>query len=365
MKKENARFTVVCTLGLLSEKKDAFYFTVFTLTGIMTAYTQYYACIAMAGLYICYGVFSLCSKRKKQLKTLILCAVLSAVAYLPWIKPLFTQISRVSGNYWIQPLTIRSIPGCLKFLFLPWDSMGAKGYVIACLSMLAIGTAYVVFLTGKPGGEELFISLCGPAVLLVTVASGFILSMAGRPIFVYRYMIPALGVFYLSAAFVLCSASKKTLLLVLAAAFVFILSARYTMGGYIYDEKNKVSKMSEAQDIFDDFPENAIVITNFDHVCTLMSYYLPDNKVYLYEARPDSIVELMYNRDDFELSRDALGRLVKGDAPVYFFGSFNSREDLLALWEQDGIGNTALHDSVLVERYYFNIYRLFDEKKGN
>jgi hypothetical protein len=116
--------------------------------------------------------------------------------------------------------------------------------------------------------------------------------------------------------------------------------------------------MTEAGAVLDEIPDDAIIITNFDHVCTLMSYYLPDNKIYLYEERPDAIVELMYNRSDFEINEDKLKDLVKGDAPLYFFGSFNSREDLLSDWEKLGIKNTEEADSVLIERYYFNIYRL-------
>ena len=271
--------------------------------------------------------------------------------------PLLSQMRAVSENYWILPLTLRSIPGCLKFLFLPADTMGVKGYVCACLVIAVIALAYVMFFVKKPGKDEIYIALTGPSILAFTVLAGFILSIMGRPIFVYRYMIPVMGAFYLSTAFVFGHVAKDNTR-ILIMLIVFLISGRITVGGYCYEEKLKSDKMAEAESILADIPEDGIIITNFDHVCALMSYYLPENKIYLYDGRPDAIVELMYNRSDFEITEDKLKTLIEGDAPVYFFGSFNSREDLLSDWEKIGIVNTEEADSVLIERYYFNIYRL-------
>ncbi len=347
----------VCTLGLMSDKKTGLWGVGFCIAGIATAYTQYYACIAIIGLYICFGIYAVISGKKRQLRRLIFSAGLSVIAYLPWTGPLLSQMRAVSDNYWILPLTLRSIPGCLKFLFLPSDTIGIRGYVCACIVMAVIALVYVLFFVRKPGKDELYIALAGPSVLAFTVLTGFILSITGRPIFVYRYMIPVMGAFYLSTAYVFGNVAKDNLR-ILITLLVFIFSARITVGGYYYEEKQKCDKMTEAGAVLDEIPDDAIIITNFDHVCTLMSYYLPDNKIYLYEGRPDAIVELMYNRSDFEINEDKLKDLVKGDAPLYFFGSFNSREDLLSDWEKIGIENTEETDSVLIERYYFNIYRL-------
>ncbi len=347
----------ICTLGMMSDKKAILWTTGFYLTGIATAYTQYYACIAIIGLYIVYGIYALTTGKKKHFVRLLFCAGLSVISYLPWIGPLLSQMRAVSDNYWILPLTLRSIPGCLKFLFLPADTLGAAGYVVACLVMAGIGLVYVMFLIKKPGKDELYIALCGPVILIFTVASGFIMSMMGRPIFVYRYMIPVMGAFYLSIAYTFGCVSRDNAR-VLVILILFLISGRLTVGGYYYEEKQKCDKMKEARSVLDAIPEDGIIVTNFDHVCVLMSFYMPQNRVYLYEGRPDPIVELMYNRSDFEMSGDELLKAVKSSSPVFFFGSFNSREDLLSDWAKIGITNSEEADSVLIERYYFNIYRL-------
>lgn len=42
---------------------------------------------------------------------------------------------------------------------------------------------------------------------------------------------------------------------------------------------------------------------------------------------------------------------------VYFFGSFNAREELIEEWKQQGITANEIN-SCLLERYWFNIYEL-------
>ncbi|MCR4789183.1 MAG: hypothetical protein K5888_11400 [Lachnospiraceae bacterium] len=351
-------------IALMNENNEKAAIIVFLLSGIATAYTQYYACVATVGLYIGYGIYALCTGKKKHVKWLFICAGFSILLYLPWIGPLRSQMSAVSDEYWILPLTLRSLPGCLKFLFLPSDGAGALGYVCAVLVIALIALIYVLFLMKKRSADEVFIALAGPGVLAFTVLTGFVLSIIGRPIFVYRYMIPVLGAFYLSVAFAFYTVAQNKARF-LFTLLIFAFCGRMVIGSYRYEEKLKCDKMKEAEEVLSSIPKDGVIVTNFDHVCTLISYYLPDNTVYLYEGRPDCIVELMYNRSDFELSEDELADQVRSGKKVYFFGSFNSREDLLEDWKEKGIENTEEYDSVLIERYYFNIYRLSDEKQGN
>ena len=42
---------------------------------------------------------------------------------------------------------------------------------------------------------------------------------------------------------------------------------------------------------------------------------------------------------------------------VWFFGSFNSREAIREEWEKDGISTDEI-GSYMLERYWFNIYKL-------
>ncbi|MCR4990165.1 MAG: glycosyltransferase family 39 protein [Lachnospiraceae bacterium] len=349
----------VCALNIaLSEKKGSSLVGL-VIFGTATAYTQYYALVATVGVYLVLGIYLLIKKDGKHIRSILLCALISAAAFALWVKPLFSQIKNVSDEYWILPLTLRSIPGCLKFLFLPSDGIGAKGYITAVIVILFVALIYMYFILKKPDKEEVFISFAGPGVLVFTVLTGFVLSMMGRPIFVYRYMIPAIGAFYISVAFVFSKVINTNKWFSIGA-LSFLVCGYFTLSAFSYAEDLKIEKMNEAERVLDSIPDDCIVITNFDQMCTLMSYYLPGSAVYLYDDRPDSIVELMYNRNDFECHDEDLDKMfAEGQSNVYFFGSFNSREDILKDWEEKGIKNEETYDSVMIERYYFNIYRLF------
>ena len=150
--------------GLIKGWKKNKHWLLFWVYGILTAYTQYYACVAVIAIYIAVFIFyavmahknktgkSVCEKvqinqeQVENRKTIqneaaiqnkvaikeqnricarngigkvLLCAGLSVLAYLPWLPFFFSQVRTVSSSYWIQPLTWKSIFGCMKYIFLP------------------------------------------------------------------------------------------------------------------------------------------------------------------------------------------------------------------------------------------------------
>lgn len=341
-----------------SDDKNISYPVLFTLFGILGAYTQYYVCIAIVGIYICVGIYSLLVKRYKLLAKLGICAGISVVCYIPWIPYLLGQIGSVKESYWIEPLTLRSILGCVKYMYLPSIGLGMAGYAVAGIMIAATLFTMVKFLMDKPNKEALFIGISGIITLVITVLAGFVFSIMGSPIFVYRYMVPVFGMFYLGLSYMACEtfAGKKILLWVVVA--VFVIGGHYSLSSFEYEETKKPDAMKETVSVLESLPEDSVVITNFDQICTLMDYYLKGNTVYLYEDTTDPIVQIMYNNDGQSISEAEMADLVLTKQNVFFFGSFNSREELLDEWKSLGVNNELYYDSAFIERYYFNIYRL-------
>lgn len=337
---------------------DILDFVFFALFGILGAYTQYFVCVAVVGLYVAVGLYFLISKKYRKLIPLGICAGASVICYLPWIPYFANQFGTVSQSYWIEPLTIKSIFGCIKFIYLPSIGLGTKGYIVAGLMIAASLAVLVFFLLGKPSKEALFTGLAGIVTLIFTVLVGFIVSVLGRPIFVYRYMIPILGIYFLGLSYMAYETFKDRKVYLYLVIAVFIIGGHYSMSSFRYEENLKPAKMEEAEKVLAGLPADAQIVTNFDQICTLMDYYLPGKTIYLYEDETDPIVQLMYGNDGQYISEDELVKKVKEDGNVYFFGSFNSREDLLKEWETFDITNEMYFDSAMIERYYFNIYKL-------
>lgn len=390
--------------GLIKGWKKNKHWLLFWVYGILTAYTQYYACVAVIAIYIALFVFFVvkahkgktektsCKKthiQKEQLKEqeailtkapvkgwkaehtteqetgriagkcigkVLLCAGLSVLAYLPWLPFFFSQVRTVSSSYWIQPLTWKSIFGCMKYIFLPVSYAVKKNYVLACVMILLFGAAFLYsFLMKRKDARGRFFLLTGLWIAVFTTLIGFVCSILNRPIFVYRYLIPCLGAMWLVAAVVLWDFIEKNWGILLFVPF--LLSGYSNMQGFYGEENKKIVEMKATQSFLADFPKDAVVLCNFNHVQAVTACYLKDsNEIWLYGSNPeDLIAELLPQcrglKDTTELSQ-----LVK-ERDVYFFGSFNSREELLKEWETEGIAYTE-EGTYLLERYYFNVYHL-------
>lgn len=387
--------------GLIKGWKKNKHWLLFWVYGILTAYTQYYACVAVIAIYIAVFIFyavmahknktgkSVCEKvqinqeQVENRKTIqneaaiqnevaikeqnricarngigkvLLCAGLSVLAYLPWLPFFFSQVRTVSSSYWIQPLTWKSIFGCMKYIFLPVSYAVKKNYVLACVMILLFGAAFLYsFLMKRKDARGRFFLLTGLWIAVFTTLIGFVCSILNRPIFVYRYLIPCLGAMWLVAAVVLWDFIEKNWGILLFVPF--LLSGYSNMQGFYGEENKKIAEMKVTQSFLADFPKDAVVLCNFNHVQAVTACYLKDsNEIWLYGSNPeDLIAELLPQCRGLEDTTE-LSQLVK-ERNVYFFGSFNSREELLKEWETEGIAYTE-EGTYLLERYYFNVYHL-------
>lgn len=331
----------------------------FWIYGILTAYTQYYACIAVIAVYISLFIFFLVQKQKKQMIKVMVYALLSVAAYLPWLPSFISQVTTVSSNYWIQPLTFRSIFGCMKHVFLPVSYATTKNYILAVAMIVVFAVAFLYSYFKKKDVTHRYVLLCGLFIPVFTAFMGFVCSALNRPIFVYRYLIPCLGAMWLVAAYVIwdCFSKNWGILLLL----VFLFAGHSNMQGFYNEEHKKIVEMESTQSFWEAFPSDAVVLCNFNHVQALSAYYLgEETPVYLYGGEPESLIaKLMPNCRSFT-DTDKIKDLVEKES-VYFFGSFNSRDDLLAEWALDGITYTE-EGTYLLERYYFNVYHLSVEE---
>lgn len=337
---------------IAEDDRVIFWITLFAM-GILCAYTQYYACIGIIGVYL--GLLVLIFRDKKKLIKWGICAIGSVLLYIPWLPSLFGQMGKVNGNYWIQPLTVRSIAGCVKFITLPVSLDGKICLISAGLTIAAI--AVLVILTIKDDIKTV-VAMLMP--LFIIILSGFILSAMGTPIFVYRYMVPALGLMWLWVAIMIDKVSER-FSWGMIFLIPFILGGILTMRGMYAEEHKKVVAMEDVNEAFEALADNPVIICNFDHVASVAGYYLRDADVYLYEADIDELLPKMLNGTGTFIDDAGVADIVKSGRPVYFFGSFVSRDEILDNWKTLGIDNVE-DASILLERYWFNIYRLSNEE---
>lgn len=325
----------------------------FWVYGILTAYTQYYACVAVVAVYIVLFVYFIIKKEKKQMAAVLICAGLSVLAYLPWIPAFFSQLQTVSSSYWIQPLTFRSIFGCIKYVFLPVSYATTRNYILAVLMIAIFGLAFCYAVWKEKNAQVRYLLLCGVFIPVFVAFMGFVCSALNRPIFVYRYLIPGVGAMWLVAAYVLLKYRRELVVLLLLVPF--LAAGHSNMEGFYAEEHKKLDNM-EATDVFlDTFPEDAVILCNFNHVQALTAYYLENENV-LYGGEPEPLIARLLPNCVGMPDVIQIKELAETE-DVYFLGSFEAREELLKEWEQYGITYTE-EGTYLLERYWFNVYHL-------
>jgi hypothetical protein len=360
---------------------DALAMTVFSAAA---AYTHYYAALSIGIIYMFLFVLMLAgsvsfgkkadvkAKGHGSLISLVVIMILTGVSYLPWLRVLMSQVGAVKNNYWIQPVGLRSFGSAAEHLFRGYFTNDHVAIATA-LIMFAIAAALVIrsFIRAAVRKEERAVfEMMAFSVLPVLVTTGIIVSMLLRPVFVNRYMIPAYGAFWLSLCLMadreldeLKSGDRISFPALVAAAMAALVAVVGAVDyrAFIGNEEYRMVNMKETLALFDGISSDTIIISNFDQVQGLFGYYFAgkgDYRIYLYCAEPEQLIkEMVPGLYSIEDPIDIANYLDAGKT-VLFLGSFNSREVILEEWNE-AYGITYENEgSYLMERYWFDVFRL-------
>ncbi|MDE6386633.1 MAG: hypothetical protein K2L82_02360 [Lachnospiraceae bacterium] len=371
--------------------------------GLAAAYTQYFACVAVIMVYL-YVLAVFIIKDRQRIKEWFLWVAISIVGYAPWLYALVNQITAVNDNYWILPLTWRSLGGCVKFVMKPAFTNEVLSTILAVILFIVYAAAFgyeviKLYHYGRQNEKNainngIFIA-AGTGVLAGVVMFGFIASKIIRPIFVYRYMIPALGCFWLSFAVglhdiwmdtdlckpedarnntdeqdtvvehTLRKSTKEKIsqaVVIIISSFVIVIGLR-DYRAFMGEEEYKVLLMEQTTEALSSIAPEDIVIYNFDQVQAVTSYYL-DRRIesYLWCGTPETLIQEIIRPYDTVEETQTIKEWCESGRNVWFIGSFNSREDIVKEWASEGI-RIEETGSYLLERYWFNLYKASVERQ--
>ena len=348
---------------------------------LAAAYTQYFAAVAAVMVFL-YVLFELLRRDRSRIREWILWVAAAAAGYTPWLVALYRQVTAVNANYWILPLSWRTFGGCVKFLMKPAFTNDTLNVVLAVVMTgiyAAVMIRQVFFLkkschNGRENGavsSRIVFMLAGPGVLAGVVLFGFAASMLLRPVFVYRYMIPAMGCFWLSFAVGLHeiwqagipedgTEGRGGFFKILPAAallFVVVVGLR-DYRAFMGEEEYKIRLMKETETALSSIAPGDVVIYNFDQVQAVTAYYLPEETdSYLWCGTPETLIQDIIRPFGTVEETNALRKWCEEGRTVWFFGSFNSRDDIVEEWTAKGL-QVEETGSCLLERYWFNLYKI-------
>ncbi|MCM1122864.1 MAG: hypothetical protein NC416_09795 [Eubacterium sp.] len=391
--------------------------------GLAAAYTQYFACVAVIMVYL-YVLVVFLRKDRGRIREWLVCVAVSIVGYIPWLYALFGQITAVNENYWILPLTWRSLGGCVKFLMKPAFTNEVLNIILAVVLFAAYVLVFVyefiklyhngiqnhknsqnsaqrirrsilrnekqsinlnaeATVENEAGTYEKYktrflFAAAGIGVLAGLVLFGFAASFGVRPIFVYRYMIPALGCFWLGFAvnldhmlgtIMLCKSTtgiperkkaknKVVKIFLVAVIFGIAIIGLRNYRAFMGEEEYKILLMKETEKALSSIAPDDIVIYNFDQVQAVTSYYIdPDAQSYLWCGTPEALIQDIIRPYHVVEEVQMIKEWCEKGRNVWFVGSFNSRDDIVKEWSEQGM-EIEETGSYLLERYWFNLYKV-------
>lgn len=160
----------------------------FTLCGLASAYTHYYACIAVTPVYLYLLYISIRCGRSAILNW-TLASFFTVAGYLPWLIIFLNQARTVSNDYWID------LPDLHKYASYAVRLL----YEAPVAGIVALIILQVCSKSDKKNSLNLrgYVLTGGFCVLFVCIVA-LSISYLVQPIFIFRYLYPALPCLWLS-----------------------------------------------------------------------------------------------------------------------------------------------------------------------
>ena len=243
-----------------------------TFFGLCAAYTHYFALVSVGMIYLLLLV-AVCKKKDGMGKAWILCAVISVVIYIPWLRAFLGQLAfKVSNDYWIPPITVPFLLGFIRHLFgsdvfFPYIIVCAPSFLAAFISLLRSGTQ-----------REKYLALGGLFVPVGTILVGVIAGLLVRPVFVIHYVMPAVPLMIAFLAVSLGQMRPKALRRVILGLFL--------VGGVInYALTLRSEIVTDGPQLNGDYAsalggDCCVCDTGEIHTAAVLAYYVPETPVY-------------------------------------------------------------------------------------
>lgn len=260
------------------QEEKGLYWALFALFGTCAAYTHYFALVS-AGIIYGLLLLAVLVKKRKLWKPWALASAATIVLFLPWLGSFLTQLAyKVSNEYWIEPITLSTVVNYVITLF---SASGMTAFPI--FFCLAYAAAFAVLLAGRDK-KRTWLGLLALAVPLGTVAVGLAASIAVRPVFVIRYILPSVPLLVFFFAYALGNARRESVVAALVTVAV--------MGGISNALVTAKSAVSPASDrisgtLVDSLPEHdcfVVLSGNTMHVSQELSYC--DSRTPIYTVDP-------------------------------------------------------------------------------
>lgn len=251
-----------------------------TLFGICSAYTHYFAAVGIICIYLIFFVY-IVLKKKELIKHFIASSIVAVLAYIPWLPILLEQFGRVSEEFWIEPITKRTLLTYLYYLFSPptrfyTGEVTLEPDILGTLMIIAFIVLIIYTLKYKKDDDRFWI------LSLIAFASvpfiGVVVSRLMSPVFFMRYFIPIMGLLWLSFSILLRNAYSRKEIFYPVLLLVIVVGLVCTCNFITSQELDHQNSVENQRDLNEMFGSGNIIISDLNTTkFRLGLFYLPNN----------------------------------------------------------------------------------------
>lgn len=235
------------------------------IAALGACYTHNYAMLSCVCIYAFLAIFMIKSPRQWLISGIVV-----ALFYSPWLFILYQQTTNRIGNYWIEPVTVRTVISYVEYLFGSDIPYSPWMLVILCLMALIQCLKNI-----KMDRVKALSAICMFTVPVVIALIGIIVSIVVTPFFIARYLVPCVGLLVLFLA--ISYGGQKTdlkILLILFCCVMFVSAYKIN-----YTKEYESTKTEELLNYMNqNMGENDYILYNYDIYGFIYQIYFDEER---------------------------------------------------------------------------------------
>lgn len=258
--------TMIYTLKIIEEKNNVnfIYLGIFTVLSLYTHYFSALTCVIIYAILMVYLIL----KDSKKLKLFFTTSFLVSLSFTFWLYNFIQSLSsRIASDFWIQKPSLKDIISYIKFPFSLMKLNFISYFLIIITYMI------IIFSFKKIKKHIIYFPF---SILFILTTIGTLISIFIKPIFINRYMIVALGCFWLSISLMINysfnSKQKYVISTIYLILSIFVIGDRIIMEKFYKNELKKLENAIEKYDLN--------IVTDEMGIQLPLSIYFP-NKIIL------------------------------------------------------------------------------------
>ena len=207
------------------EHNDLKSWLLLSIFSVLGVYTHYFSALSSVIIYLMLFIWILVNKQTSlidNLKKFFISILVGFILYIPWIFPLLNQLKSVHEYFWIKSVTLDTLVNYFSYCLTI-----SSNQLIHFISLMFILIIFILFLKEfikTKDNNDLYL-LMGISVFIGTILLGFILSVTYKPILWDRYLLPAIGVFWLCISIKLGNLKLRNSMLLLIILLITLVGA--------------------------------------------------------------------------------------------------------------------------------------------